>query len=326
MTVAWLSGADLESVKSMKDRRLEGLAESDKRISDKTPLQTWGNEYTFRLSDAERAAIAVWLIDEDADAALKLFRIAGESVEAGLQLRGKPEPMVMRVVGDKVVRESASGDFSIEDAKMTPKALQLSFRTLVQQISGEVVNTPTGKGIAFMGFRGDASMSGSQSLAAGMHCSLIANDIAMARRIADWAVDRNEFPRLAHALACCVKGLRDILIGDEASAREVLAKAADMKKEPPLCPSQARAYVTLLEGNPASVTDAFRAYLSEFRKRVKHGYLKYWTPEGGTQESRLIPTEFLLCIPGLAFCSLASSRGIKLEEDEPFLPELLRNS
>ena len=325
MTVAWLSGADLDSAKSMKSHSLEWLAESDKRIADKNPLQTWGHEYYLRLSDAEHAATAVWLIDEDADAALKLFRIAGESVEAGLQLRGKPEPMVMRIVGDKVVRESASGDFSTEDAKVTPRALQLSFRMLVQQLSGEVVNTPTGKGIAFMGFGGDASMTGSDHLAAGMQCSLIANDVDMARRIAEWAVDRNEFPRLADALACCVKGLRDILIGDEASAREVLAKAADTKKEPPLYPSQARAYVTLLEGNPASVTDAFRAYLSEFRKRVKHGYLKYWSPEGGTQESRLIPTEFLLSIPGLAFCNLAASRGVGLEFDEPFLPRQLLN-
>ena len=206
---------------------------------------------------------------------------------------------------------------------MTPRALQLSFRQLVQQLSGEVVNTPTGKGIAFMGFRGDASMTGKDHLAAGMQCSLIANDVDMARRIAKWAVDRNEFPRLVHALACCVKGLRDILIGDEASAREVLAKAADMRKEPPLYPSQARAYLALLEGGEASIKDAFLAHVEQFRKRIKREYRKEWSLQTGWVESHLIPTEFLLSIPGLAFCNLVASKGIRLEFDEPFLPRQL---
>ena len=112
MTVAWLSGADEERVKFVRDSFLEWLAESEKRLEAKSPKPTWGSEYRERLIHAKKAAVATWLIDEDADAARKLFHVAGEAAEAGLQLRGKPEPMVMRVVGDKVVRESASGDFS----------------------------------------------------------------------------------------------------------------------------------------------------------------------------------------------------------------------
>lgn len=115
--------------------------------------------------------------------------------------------------------------------------------------------------------------------------------------------------------------LRSVLLEDIAKFEHYLAKLETATRRPPY-QQFGRMFQSLLSGDIPMVEKEFKQYLRWFAKRMKPEHREVWT-EGRYVITDLLPFEFLLSVQGVAFCGYASSRGVTIEVDEPFLPRQL---
>lgn len=327
MPVQWLNEKEVERAIWVRETNTEFMSVAQGKIG--LPDSEWNQSqaYSLKMNSAQHLGVTAWLLDEDAGEARRYFRMAAETRLDWLAARGPLVTMIIRPLGDEVIRQSEAGDFRDIVPKMSAKTLQGNLKRFANAAEGEVIQTETGKGIRYQGWIMDDKHQGPHKTTIAVECALAAGDPDLARRVVEQSNGPRDFdtylPTRYPMGEPYVQALRYSLLDDAPKPREYLRELD--KEKSALCRRLGNSYSALLDNDAAGVGKEFKEYLAEFRKKaVPPKLLKRY--EGKVEPPELIDFEFLLSIPGLAFCNLAASRGIKLEVDEPFLPKQIQNA
>lgn len=161
----------------------------------------------------------------------------------------------------------------------------------------------------------------SKEVAMGMECALISGNMVLAKTAAELLENPEAYVGGRSVVGLYARGLRNMIVGDHPSAREDLGSIAQTRKQP--YQQLGKLYIALLDRDDRVVEKELKAHIQWFTKNAKPEEKSYWF-EGKTITHRLIPFEFYLSVPGLAFCNMACRHGMSVGvDDEPFLPREL---
>ena len=165
-----------------------------------------------------------------------------------------------------------------------------------------------------------------------LECALISCDMELSKKVASLLTEPKEFRTGHPTVRWYASALKDVVLGDEALARKNLEGLSLSTKKLPL-QRMGELYTALLDRDESAMQSGLENHVKWHRGRLKPDHSRVWArleesgppwpAGGGWVDINLIPFEFYMSIPGLAFCSLATARGMKPDVDAPYLPKAL---